>query len=165
MRPWVGRCAWISGGAAGSTREGYREPQTVHGGMSVYHRYCQPGSYTACKISYTRSPSVSLTRATTGSPSRRARLGVLDIPPGRRLSMSFASVISRIAPHTPCACHPRTECFARSEGSAHGRSYKSNFRYAKVTFQKNIHWVGRLALAQDPSLHFVSFEDDSAGDA
>ena len=53
--------------------------------------------------------------------------------------MSCAFVIDRIVPCALCACHPRTQCYARSEGSAHGRSYKSNFRYAKVTFQKKIY--------------------------
>ena len=81
----------------------------------------------------------------------------------RRLSISCAFVINRIVPCALCACHPRTECSARSEGSAHGGSEKFDFRYAKVTFLKR-HTLGRaVGSCADPSLYFVSFEDDSAG--
>ena len=60
----------------------------------------------------TQAPSTA-TRSPTGSPSRRARLGVLDIPlGGRQTAFSLAVIggawVNVSRKHSLC-CHPRTK--------------------------------------------------------
>ena len=76
-------------------------------------------------ILYTRSPSVFCFAKSTSL--RREAIGAL-----RFCYQSHCA-------YTPCACHPRTQCSARSEGSAHGGSKKSDFCNAQVTFLKKIY--------------------------